>query len=388
MKNNIFMPDKIRVGSQNRDGTYTGKLAYVIYYDEKGKLRKEKSWNSWRDHKIKPEDIVNEPIEGFVLNKKAGGYRSGWDHRQTMVRVYDPRGFEFEIDIENLLYILDNTSSVVGKGLEGKFVYGWDAGNLILISEKSPDYKELVEYNDKRKNQKKLVGKDMIIGATYQTKDNREVIYMGRFECFSRIYTRPHAYKSVKKKYVFADKDFNSYNGSADYHSGFETVASVGAKIIDCVTKVPHVDYAKMMDCLDGKALTSPYDPSKDELVPYTLEEFKTRILGEKREFSNNYGSDSSILVGGEHRRVYNARNYAPDDWRTSRDVRESERKRRANLHSLTEEIPTTNPRYEGQTDTVEIFCGTLDEIHEYCAPEYRKGYLKNGKPYKTGVFK
>ena len=38
MKNNIFMPDKIRVGYQKREGTYTGKLAYVIYYDEKGKL--------------------------------------------------------------------------------------------------------------------------------------------------------------------------------------------------------------------------------------------------------------------------------------------------------------------------------------------------------------
>ena len=33
----IFIPKKINVGFQNRKDTYTGKLAYVIYYDEDGK---------------------------------------------------------------------------------------------------------------------------------------------------------------------------------------------------------------------------------------------------------------------------------------------------------------------------------------------------------------
>ena len=34
----LFIPDKIKVGFQKRDGTYTGKLAYVIYYDLKNVL--------------------------------------------------------------------------------------------------------------------------------------------------------------------------------------------------------------------------------------------------------------------------------------------------------------------------------------------------------------
>lgn len=41
MKSNIFVPKRINVGFQERSSTYTGKLAYVIYYDEKGTLRKE-----------------------------------------------------------------------------------------------------------------------------------------------------------------------------------------------------------------------------------------------------------------------------------------------------------------------------------------------------------
>ena len=68
MKSNIFIPKTINVGYQERSGTYTGKLAYVIYYDQKGKLRKEASWNSWRDKNIPNDEFDNIPMEGFVLN--------------------------------------------------------------------------------------------------------------------------------------------------------------------------------------------------------------------------------------------------------------------------------------------------------------------------------
>ena len=103
----IFIPNKINVGYQNREGTYTGKLAYVIYYDERGKLRKETSWQNWRDKNIPNNEYENVPTEGFVLNKKVGGYKSDWNFRQTYSRIYDPRGFEFEITIDNLLWILE-----------------------------------------------------------------------------------------------------------------------------------------------------------------------------------------------------------------------------------------------------------------------------------------
>jgi hypothetical protein len=39
----IFIAPKIRVGFQNRTDCFTGKLAYIIYYDTKGKIRKEKN---------------------------------------------------------------------------------------------------------------------------------------------------------------------------------------------------------------------------------------------------------------------------------------------------------------------------------------------------------
>lgn len=86
----LNIPDKIKVGFQKRSDTYTGKLSYITYINKKGKLAKETSWEGWRDEKITPLEFDNVPTEGFVLNKKAGGYSTGWNHRQTYCRVYDP----------------------------------------------------------------------------------------------------------------------------------------------------------------------------------------------------------------------------------------------------------------------------------------------------------
>lgn len=121
METNIYVPKKLKVGYQKRLDTYSKKLAYVTYYDDKGILKKEKSWKGWIDETIKVDEFNNEPTEGFVLNKNAGGVGSNYGHydRIEKVRVYDPRGFEIEIDIPNLLFLLQECTSVKGKGLDG-----------------------------------------------------------------------------------------------------------------------------------------------------------------------------------------------------------------------------------------------------------------------------
>lgn len=188
MKSNLFVPKVINVGYQNRSDTYTGKLAYVIYYDEKGKLRKENSWQTWRDKSIPNEEFENVPTEGFVLNKKVGDYDSDWNHRFAYCRVYDPRGFEFEISIENLLYILENVNSIKGKGLEGEFVYGWGGKDLVLMPTESSDYKEIAKYNNLVHSDSSITSKDLIVGATYLTKNNKELVYVGKFDFFRSGY--------------------------------------------------------------------------------------------------------------------------------------------------------------------------------------------------------
>lgn len=199
----LNIPDNILVGFQERKDTYTGRLAYVIYYDNKNKLRKEPSWNNWRNKNIESEKFKNEPIEGFVLNKKVGGNRYGWNPRSTYVRVYDPRGFEFEISIPNLIFILEECSSVKGKGLEGSFVYAWDRADLVLLPVSSMEYETSKKHTELQG--KRVSKKDMTCGCSYIDKKGVERIYLGRHLFFDSEYDygKSHYIYSSDKKHIF-----------------------------------------------------------------------------------------------------------------------------------------------------------------------------------------
>ncbi|WQJ53561.1 MAG: hypothetical protein [Wendovervirus sonii] len=184
----FFIPKKIRVGYQNRTSTYTGKLAYVIYIDHTGKVRKETSWQNWRDHKYNPSDFDNIPTEGFVLNKHVGGYKSDWNFRQSYCRIYDPRGFEFEITIDNLLWILDWEDCMHGKGLSGKYVYGWIYDQLYLIPCITDDYKKSFEMSDKMYESVGMTVKDLIPGASYKVKSEKHpLVFVGNLKVQNKL---------------------------------------------------------------------------------------------------------------------------------------------------------------------------------------------------------
>ena len=263
MNSTIFLPKTIKVGYQERKDTYTGQLAYIIYYDQKNKLRKETSWNSWRDDKIEPQEFSNEPTSGFVLNKKVGDYSNGWDHRKSYCRVFDPRNFKFEITIENLLYILENANSIKGKGLEGDFVYGWDGKDLLLMPVDSPDYIELSKLNDLRHEKKKFDGKNLILGATYKSNSNNELIYLGRF------YESNNDSKETKT-YFF-------YNRNVSYGK-IKSIKSLSGNIIDIIDENCVEDYSNLMDELLKSSSYSAREPKYDTYLDYTLEEFKENL--------------------------------------------------------------------------------------------------------------
>lgn len=349
MNSNIFMPKTITAGFQKRYGTYTGQLAYIIYTDEKGVLRKEKSWNSWRDEEIEPLTFDNVPTSGFVLNKKAGGYSTGWNHRQTYVRVYDPRGLEFEISIPNLLYILENTNSIKGKGLEGEFVYGWYGSELLLIPTSSPDYAELMAFNQAIHNKKTIKAKDLKIGATYKTKQNEEYIYMGKFDYFN--------YGTNKGKYHFfaslIDKSEPYYGRNKDFNYRFHQIKALSGKLIDVIDENCICNYTEIFEELEQHSEYSPVDASKDEYISYTFEEFDEKI-------SNNYWGIRFYSNKTEYRiytRMDNGKEY----------------------YSV--EICSTNSyisRNVGEFDT-------LREVYDKYNPQYKNRYLANGKLYEEG---
>lgn len=396
MNSAIYIPKKLNVGFQNRAGTYTGKLAYVIYYDDKNKLRKENSWNGWRDKDIPNEEYDNEPTEGFVLNKKVGDYSGEWgNHRHAYTRIYDPRGFEFEITIENLLWILEFTTSTPGKGLSGEFVYGWDGKDLLLMPCSSPDYKKQMEFSALLNNNETIKAKDLKIGATYLDKYNVEYIYMGKFprifECYFKdgkkfkseydfeYYCRKNNIEPdniIKGRYSWNDgkewypdkieacefdKQHVFYEKKSKYPS-FTWLSSLNKKFITCKDEECSSEYAELFEKLE---CTTPYsceDKSHVEKVYYTFEEFEhgvTKYMWTLTMYTDS--TDPRTKVNSNGNRLFEVR--LADDGVNCMIY---------NYNSY---------RYKDN----KIY--SMEEAYEIIKPYYLQRYLLNGKKYTRSAW-
>lgn len=390
MKRTIFMPKVIKVGYQNRKGTYTGKLAYIIYIDEKGKIRKEHSWNSWRDNKIEPQDFDNIPTEGFVINKKVGDYHHGhsWENRNAWIRVYDPRGFEFEISVENLLYILENTSSIKGKGLEGEFIYGWQGKDLILIPTCSPDYKEMKDYSKTILENKKIGVKDLKIGATYLDKSDKQWTYMGKFDYWKKEYIygeRKNSIYSPRKEIIgdkwitkdkkrffinspnLEEKDFkNNSKYRWSYYNNLMTLSSIPGRFVAIVSEECHEKYAELMDWLERQNEYSPIDKTKDEYKDFTLEELNKEL---------------DVLNKNDYKSFYFYSNKKRMHIEYKRDGNSKEKEKLIHIYKLSND-EKSDYTYWKHFDTLE----TIEEFYNKYKPQYKNVYLKNGKLYQERI--
>lgn len=354
MKSTLFLPKEIKVGFKARKDTYTGKLAYIIYIDEKGVLRKEKSFESWRSKDIPTEQLNNEPLSGFVLNKKVGGYASGWNHRQTAVRVYDPRGFEFEITVENLLYILDNTSSIVGKGLEGEFVYAWSGSDLILLPVSAPEYEGLKRLNELRHKKEYIKAKDLTVGATYLSKNNEELVYLGKFFEYGTVYNRESQNKSEKKQFFFSTSKKREQNDKElvlrDAHD-VVTYPSVYQKFINVIDEREHPDFVDIWSDLEGSAVYSP--------VNHEATKFETV---KKEQFLGFFDSKDFTTVFDEYFHAYWVRNRNNEPYFIHSDS--------ATKYNEYKSVVHQSP--------------SLEQIYDILRPKIKHLYLENGRHYKT----
>ena len=234
---NIFIPTKLRVGFQQRKDTYSGKLAYVTYYDLRGRLCKEKSWEGWRHKDIEPLELSNDPVDGFTINKDIARYSGEWfSSTRTMIRIHDSRGFEFEITTENLIGVLMHTDCLK-RGLEGKFVYAFCSGALILLPVNSEEYQSATKFTSNLSRNVKA--KELILGATYACKRTDPVVYLGKFPY--RGYVLRYSGEVIPQlpQYVFWDPA----DGEVVAKTKLDFLAS-------CISPDPIPNYAEVVDKL------------------------------------------------------------------------------------------------------------------------------------------
>lgn len=305
MKKVMYIPKRLKVGFNNRMDTFTGKLAYIIYYDEHNKLHKEASWEHWRDESIKPWELDNTPIDGLIINKKVGDCDNGWDHRKAYCRIYDPRGFEFEITIDNLLYILECTNYVAGKGFDGKFVYAWSGTDLVLMPLNSPDYKEVKHYTELKSTNNMIKLKDLKVGAVYVTPTGDKYVYMGKHDKYVRGYEweiNGEKHRSMKSSDVpneiKFDMNYYHFTTPQDFNGGKHFVFMKANAIerckeggyVSCFMDMyktfrpnkfqscssEHFErFDELMSLMNSSLSISPYDRSGDKFYLMSLDKFK-----------------------------------------------------------------------------------------------------------------
>ena len=204
------------------------------------------------DITINPIEFDNTPTEGFVLNKKAGGDRYSWNPRQTYCRVYDPRGWEFEITIPNLLFILECSNSMKGKGIEGEFVYSWDGKDLVLLPCNSDNFQSSKQFTELQKG--KVEAKNLKVGATYIDKSGNNLLYLGKLERVKEIRNGAETYsgryggvydKKLYKKVV--QKGYAFYGTPSRWRHGYEVHENL-SKIKSLATEVIPENFATILE--------------------------------------------------------------------------------------------------------------------------------------------
>lgn len=205
---------------------------------------------------------------------------------------------------------MENANCIKGKGLEGKFVYGWDGTDLVLVPSSSPDYEQLAKLNDTRFANKRICAKDLKVGATYLTKSGGQIVYLGKFDYYESMYHfdgkffetfgQMEKYAEKNEKRLYEEKspyDRWSRRGKQNYDFDVGTcsqryffstlsdmsispIKSVPTVLIDVVSENCVSDFAQRFEKLENNTMYSPYDESKDVKVYYDLETLEQRING------------------------------------------------------------------------------------------------------------
>ncbi len=328
-----------------------------------------------------------------------------------------------------MLYILENTSAIKGKGLEGDFVYGWDGKDLILIPTESPDYKLINEYNNILHNNETIKAKDLIIGATYLTKDNCEMTYMGKYDYYSSGYkweengkcvtsksgknipTVPGRYgsKYIDYKHIdnypygkyfwFASKhfDWDYLNGERvnkiDFKWVFNRYQSISGKFIKCIDDKCASNYSELFELMEGSSSYSPYDESKDVFCEFSLNNFiklGRREYDDRPDYYTSFkfisgitGVKKTYLI--EPKRHDNK--YILQEYVKREEDRNSYGYRVGFVDSLsifpTQTDVIKSYGYGIPREIISMIPVTLNEIFDKMKPLYKQCYLKNGREYE-----
>lgn len=132
--------------------------------------------------------LKNEPISGFKITDDVKRVYYGGGN--VVFRVQDPRGFELEIQSQNLMTIINVAGLLKGGEIPGKCVWGRDGAQNILVHETSEEFKNAQHAAETIKPLTGIAKSSYKPGDTVQLTNGDTVTYLGRF-WFTSVQERP-----------------------------------------------------------------------------------------------------------------------------------------------------------------------------------------------------
>ena len=180
-----------------RESTAEGEvpLAFATPYEDNAAGKKRQATvDTWAapESRVLTEDrgwvyTRGEPKTRIIDNTPRAGFRITDSVKRTYFgggnvvwRVFDPDGWEVEIQSNNLMAILQTVDIGKGGEISGKCVWGRDGAHNILLPEISQEYQDAVKAAESVKKPTKLAMKDRVIGRTYRLLNGGFGQYLGK----------------------------------------------------------------------------------------------------------------------------------------------------------------------------------------------------------------
>jgi hypothetical protein len=213
----IRIPELVYVGFQGRRAVDQVPLGFMTPYteDKAGQKRRDTvdSWarGRWGSNKtFNSVKLENKPMIGFKIGRqirRSGGWNGSG---ASYVRVEDPRGFELEITIENLVMCMKENIIEDGEILT-ECVWGRDGNRNILLPTNSEPYRASLRTVERINAAVTL--RDINPGDEIELLDGTKgVYYGGMYGLMVSRYMYQEELRSMEatnKRYVLEQKDGN-----------------------------------------------------------------------------------------------------------------------------------------------------------------------------------
>lgn len=210
LAHSIYIPEEIflKFCDRDREDTIDGKLSFPSYFKKNGKVTHETSMSHWGNNKIPTKTVKNKISDGYIINLSVSRSGDWYSSGRSMMRIYSPEGFEFEITVENFCYICEY-ADISRKYINCELAFGFCSGKPILIPKNSPLYEQALIDTDITNGVKSktealnLFTENLIPGKVYSKVNGySKKLYLGKFkECGFKHNFMISGYLNLQEQY-------------------------------------------------------------------------------------------------------------------------------------------------------------------------------------------